>query len=257
MTACAIEGETAGAAATVSPVSGEAGKAGKAEGSGGREEPEEPERPEAARGPEGAWGPDEPAESHGVVEPPVPDESGEPGGGVGAAPRAAAFTIAADGSYAARLTLSGAADAAAWFPERWTLDGHEPYAVPLPLDQPEEPDSDVLPLADGRVLIRRQVADRHTFSLLYPTGPGTGELPLGALGRADGVHLTLLPPRRTVRVRTPFRSGNIPPPSGWWRAGRSDRFMSRMCRGGAPAGSGWTGRGGCWLWTGSPWAAVR
>lgn len=75
--------------------------------------------------------------------------------------------------------------------ERWTLDGHEPYAVPLPLDQPEEPDSDVLPLADGRVLIRRRVADRHAFSLLYPTGPGTGELPLGALGCADP---TLLPP---------------------------------------------------------------
>ncbi|MER5685744.1 hypothetical protein [Streptomyces sp. NPDC002205] len=194
MTVRAIEGDTAGAAATVGPVSGEAGKAGEAEGPEGREEPEEPERPETARGPEGAWGPYEPAESHGVVEPPVPDESGAPDGDVRAAPRAVAFTIAADGSYAARLTLSGAADAAAWFPERWTLDGHEPYAVPLPLDQPEEPDSDVLPLADGRVLIRRQVADRHTFSLLYPTGPGTGELPLGALECADGAHLTLLPP---------------------------------------------------------------
>ncbi|WP_245703712.1 hypothetical protein, partial [Streptomyces lushanensis] len=79
----------------------------------------------------------------------------------------------------------------AWFPERWTLDGPEPYAVPLPLDQPEEPDSDVLPMADGRVLIRRRVADRHDFSLLYPTGPDTGQLPLGALG-CD--RLTLLPP---------------------------------------------------------------
>ncbi|MFF1968802.1 hypothetical protein ACFVW5_35255 [Streptomyces sp. NPDC058232] len=194
MTACAIEGETTGAAATVSPVSGEAGKAGEAEGPGGREEPEEPERPEAARGPEGTWGPREPAMSHGVVDPLVPDESGEPGGGVRATTGAAAFTIAADGSYAARLTLSAAADAAAWFPERWTLDGHEPYAVPLPLGRPEEPDSDVLPLTDGRVLIRRQVADRHTFSLLYPTGPGTGELPLGALECADGARLTLLPP---------------------------------------------------------------
>ncbi|WP_329164033.1 hypothetical protein OHB49_29580 [Streptomyces sp. NBC_01717] len=194
MTACAIEGDTTGAAATVNPVPGEAGKAGEAEGPGGREEPEEPERPEAARGPEGVWVPYEPAKSHGVVDPLVPDESGEPGGGVRATTGAAAFTIAADGSYAARLTLSGAVDAAAWFPERWTLDGHEPYAVPLPLGQPEELDSDVLPLADGRVLIRRQVADRHTFSLLYPTGPGTGELPLGALECADGARLTLLPP---------------------------------------------------------------
>ncbi|MGW4228868.1 hypothetical protein ACWEF9_06200 [Streptomyces sp. NPDC004980] len=100
------------------------------------------------------------------------------------------LTIAADHSYAARLTTAAGADPA-WFPERWTLDGPEPYAVPLPLDQPEEADSDVLPLSDGRVLIRRRVADRHAFSLLYPTGPGTGELPLGALECTD---LVLLPP---------------------------------------------------------------
>jgi len=121
-----------------------------------------------------------------------------PGGDEPHAPvRRPAFTIAADGSYAARLAQGGVpagpsgTDARAWFVERWTLDGHEPYAVPLPLDQPEEPDSDVLPLTDGRVLIRRRVADRHAFSLLYPTGPGTGELPLGAVGCEE---LTLLPP---------------------------------------------------------------
>ncbi|MEV6166091.1 hypothetical protein AB0L71_30090 [Streptomyces sp. NPDC052052] len=115
----------------------------------------------------------------------------------GAAPAPSPFTIAADGSYAARLTRGAVAtdhpaDAAqAWFVERWTLDGHEPYAVPLPLDQPEERDSQVLPLADGRVLIQRRVADRHAFSLLYPTGPGTGELPLGSVGCAE---TSLLPP---------------------------------------------------------------
>ncbi|WP_406418979.1 hypothetical protein [Streptomyces sp. NBC_00842] len=169
MTACATEGETAsaaGAAQTVEPGSGK---------------------------------PDESGE---------PDEIGEFGGPAvggpdahGAAVRANAFTITADGSYAARLTVArevaGEASGGgtmAWFPERWTLDGHEPYAVPLPLNQPEEPDSDVLPLADGRVLIRRRVADRHAFSLLYPTGPGTGELPLGALECADDTPLTLLPP---------------------------------------------------------------
>ncbi|MEW2180616.1 hypothetical protein AB0890_30370 [Streptomyces sp. NPDC005406] len=105
-----------------------------------------------------------------------------------------AFTLTADGAYAARLTAAhdGAAGPdAAWYAERWTLDGPEPYAVPLPLDQPEEADSQLLPLADGRVLIRRRVAGRHTFSLLYPTGPGTGELPLGAVECAE---LTLLPP---------------------------------------------------------------
>lgn len=47
------------------------------------------------------------------------------------------------------------------------------------------------PLADGRVLILRQVADRQMFSLLYPTGPGTGELLLGAVACAG---MTLLPP---------------------------------------------------------------
>lgn len=99
------------------------------------------------------------------------------------------FTIAADGSYAARLAGSGEA----WFPERWTLDGPEPYAVPLPADQPEEPGTEVLPLADGRVLIHREAMGRHLFSLLYPTGPATGELPLGAVEFGGGP-LTLLPP---------------------------------------------------------------
>ncbi|MGW0958829.1 hypothetical protein ACWD4K_07290 [Streptomyces gelaticus] len=150
------------------------------------------------------------AEDHGdaVRENGEPEASGVPddppdaearGGGAppGTAPAAPAFTIAADGSYAARLALAQVAAEAsgeaggAWFVERWTLDGPEPYAVPLPLDQPEEPDSEVLPLADGRVLIRRRVADRHAVSLLYPTGPGTGELPLGSVECAE---LTLLPP---------------------------------------------------------------
>ncbi|MFC5719977.1 hypothetical protein ACFP1Z_07305 [Streptomyces gamaensis] len=103
--------------------------------------------------------------------------------------RRATFTVTADGSYAARLALD--AGTGGWFPERWTLDGPEPYAVPLPGGQPEEPDSEVLPLADGRVLIRRRVAERHTLALLYPTGPSTGELPLGAV---ECRHLSLLPP---------------------------------------------------------------
>jgi hypothetical protein len=97
------------------------------------------------------------------------------------------ITVTADGTYAARLAGRGEA----LFVERWTLDGHEPYAVPLPLDQPEEPGTDVLPMADGRVLIRRRVAGRHTFSLLYPAGPGTGERLLGGV---ESAHLSLLPP---------------------------------------------------------------
>ncbi|MFP3991070.1 hypothetical protein U9R90_27090 [Streptomyces sp. E11-3] len=102
----------------------------------------------------------------------------------------AEFTIAADGSYAARLAREHATGDA-WRAERWTLDGPEPYAVPLPLDQPEEPGTGVLPMTDGRVLIHRAVDGRQMFSLLYPTGPGTGELPLGAMECAA---LRLLPP---------------------------------------------------------------
>ncbi|MFD3499151.1 hypothetical protein [Streptomyces sp. NPDC058678] len=99
--------------------------------------------------------------------------------------------ITADGAYAARLTLDGDS----WFPERWTLDGPEPYAVPLPGNQPEEPGTEVQPMGDGRVLIRRLADGRHNFSLLYPTGPATGELPLGAVECPDeGTRLRLLPP---------------------------------------------------------------
>ncbi|MFG2191378.1 hypothetical protein [Streptomyces sp. NPDC048639] len=103
--------------------------------------------------------------------------------------RPAPMAIAADGGYAARL-VSGV-QPGSWYPERWTLGGPEPYAVPLPLDQPEEVESELLPLADGRVLIRRRVADRHDMALLYPSGPSTGELPLGSV-MCD--QLTLLPP---------------------------------------------------------------
>ncbi|GGN92162.1 hypothetical protein GCM10011579_089640 [Streptomyces albiflavescens] len=102
-----------------------------------------------------------------------------------------ACVITADGTYAARLTLAGDS----WYPERWTLDGPEPYAVPLPAHQPEEPGTEVQPLTDGRVLIHRVTDGRHVFSLLYPTGPGTGELPLGAVECPhEGTRLRLLPP---------------------------------------------------------------
>lgn len=102
---------------------------------------------------------------------------------------AAPLVTTADGTYAARLALDGGS----WFPERWTLDSPEPYAVPLPGNQPEEPGTEVLPMADGRVLIHRVVDGRHAFALLYPTGPKTGEVPLGAVECGEA-RLTLLPP---------------------------------------------------------------
>ncbi|MFC9067269.1 hypothetical protein [Streptomyces harbinensis] len=102
------------------------------------------------------------------------------------------LSIAADGSYAARLVRAPGTAGDAWYAERWTLDGPEPYAVPLPAGQPEEPDSPVQPLADGRVLIARYADGRYHLALLYPSGPETGELPLGAL--ESPVPLRLLPP---------------------------------------------------------------
>ncbi|MGW1147726.1 hypothetical protein ACWD6I_22340 [Streptomyces sp. NPDC002454] len=121
-------------------------------------------------------------------EPPAPPLPPGPGGVSGS------LVITEDGGYAARLTRS--ADAAdRWFPERWTLDGPEPYAVPLPGPRPEEPGTEVQPMADGRVLVRRPVADRHEFSLVYPTGPRTGEVRLGALDQGPRTaRWSLLPP---------------------------------------------------------------
>ena len=117
-----------------------------------------------------------------AIEPRTAPEDGVPRAGC---------TITADGAYAARLTLDGDC----WFPERWTLDGPEPYAVPLPGNQPEEPGTEVQPMGDGRVLIRRTTEGRHVFSLLYPTGPGTGEVLIGAVECPDeGTRLSLLPP---------------------------------------------------------------
>ncbi|MBQ0985008.1 hypothetical protein KBZ10_10860 [Streptomyces sp. F63] len=99
-----------------------------------------------------------------------------------------ALTLAADGSYAARL-LPG--PEGGLLTERWTLSGPEPYAVRLPGARPEGPDSEVLPLADGRVLIRRRLDGRHALALLYPAGSVTGEQPVGSVGRE---RLRLLPP---------------------------------------------------------------
>ncbi|MEU1230619.1 hypothetical protein [Streptomyces sp. NPDC005828] len=121
-----------------------------------------------------------------AIETTAEDDDRDPG-----AAWPAGFTITANGAYAARL--AGAGDAL--YVERWTLDGPEPYAVPLPLDQPEERGTQLLPLADGRVLVARRVdGRRNTFSLLYPTGPATGELRLGSVEAPGSEHLVLLPP---------------------------------------------------------------
>lgn len=129
--------------------------------------------------------------------------------------RHSTFTIAADGAYAARLNASAEEG---WFPERWTLDGPEPYAVPLPGARPEEPDSQVLPLTDGRVLIARREGGAHRLALLYPTGPSTGEL---ALGSVESERLTLLPPapcgRRAYALTVGEHSTGV-----WLVAGSSD-----------------------------------
>lgn len=114
------------------------------------------------------------------------------------------LVIAADGSYGARLTRRDDAEGG-WFAERWTLDGPEPYAVPLPADTPEEPGTQVLPLADGRVLVARRETGAHRLALLYPSGPATGELALGAV---DSEWLTLLPPTPCGRLAYALVTGS-------------------------------------------------
>lgn len=127
-------------------------------------------------------------------------ESGAAAAGTAAgAPRTvrrSGFTIAADGSYAACLAEGVTPDGAGrgLLVERWTLGGPEPYAVPLPGRQPEEADTQVLPLADGRVLVRRRVADRWDLVLLHPSGPETGSGPELLVGSLTGDDVRLLPP---------------------------------------------------------------
>ncbi|MFI8104817.1 hypothetical protein [Streptomyces sp. NPDC086023] len=156
-----------------------------------------------------------------------------------------AFTIAADGSYAARLAGEGEAR----FPERWTLDGPEPYAVPLPLDQPEEADSEVLPLTDGRVLIHRRVAERHAFALLYPTGSGgsagprTGELALGGIEAREEQRVTLLPPAPDGRSAYALVAGGGT--STVWRVAGGTSAPERVAElAGSCSGGVWLDRAG-------------
>lgn len=104
------------------------------------------------------------------------------------AARCTPLVLAAGGGYAARLVTRGGEG---WYPERWTLHGPEPYAVPLPGGQPEDAGSEVLPLADGRVLIARRAAELCHFALVHPSGPRTAEVPLGSV---DCRALRLLPP---------------------------------------------------------------
>lgn len=135
---------------------------------------------------------------------PAPPASTPPGPATARVVRRAGFTIAADGSYAACLAEAALPGGGGWFTERWTLGGPEPYAVSLPGAQPEEPGTQVLPLPDGRVLIRRRVADRHDLALLHPAGPGTAEVPLCSL---RGEEVRLLPPAPGAAFALTYEDG--------------------------------------------------
>ncbi|WP_335981160.1 hypothetical protein [Streptomyces sp. CA2R106] len=130
------------------------------------------------------------------------------------------FTISADGAYAACLAAATVPSeegegGGGWYVERWSLDGPEPYAVALPGPRPEEPGTQVLPLPDGRVLVRRGTAagtaadaapagTRHDLSLLYPSGTGTGSQEIGAL---TGTDVRLLPPAPFGAFATCYDAG--------------------------------------------------
>ena len=113
----------------------------------------------------------------------------------------------------------------------------------------------MLPLADGRVLIRRRVDGRAHFSLLYPTGPATGELPLGAV-EAPAERLVLLPPSPDGICAYALSVG--PTSTTLWlvAGGAFGPEHLAECRAAARAGSGWTVRAGCWPSTGG-WTAGR
>ncbi|MBD0837293.1 hypothetical protein [Streptomyces sp. TRM68416] len=187
MTACAIEtaaGDSDGAPTEADAVAGAGGDAGGGEGAGTGGDTRAGEGAKAGEG-AGTSGDTGAGESAGT------GGGAKAGGGAVAPSPHRSCSITADGVYAARLASAGDC----WFPERWTLDGPEPYAVPLPGNQPEEPGTELQPMGDGRVLIRRPTAGRHVFSLLYPSGPGTGELLLGAVECPDAdTRLRLLPP---------------------------------------------------------------
>jgi hypothetical protein len=126
-----------------------------------------------------AWGP---PPATGPAAPRPPAARGPVPDGRRAAPgprvvRRDGFAIAADGSYAACLADAGRG----WFVERWTLDGPEPYTVALPAARPESAGTRVLPLPDGRVLVRRGGPGRAELALVYPAGSGTGEQALGSV----------------------------------------------------------------------------
>ncbi len=96
-------------------------------------------------------------------------------------------------------------------------------------------------MGDGRVLIHRLVAGRHAFALLYPTGPGTGELPLGAVECPEpGTRLFLLPPA-PGGVRAAPRSPSGRAQRGVAGGGRGVRARAARRGAGALLGRGLAG----------------
>ncbi|GHJ37969.1 hypothetical protein [Streptomyces sp. TS71-3] len=133
-----------------------------------------------------------------------------------------------------------------WFPERWTLDGPEPYRVALPARRPEQQTSEVLPMGDGRVLIHRTHGHRHVFALLHPTSPGTREIPLGSMdcpvapdapGDLGCAAVRLLPPppggRRAYALAVGARSTAVWLVAGGFSSPRAVAELPGRCTGGA------------------------
>jgi len=104
--------------------------------------------------------------------------------------RRLSFTFAGDGSHAA--CLAAGADGG-WFVESWRLPADSPAAptpLPLPGGRSESLRSQLVALPDGRVLLCRHDADRHTLVLLT-AGPEP-ERVLTSL-RLPGLRLLPLP----------------------------------------------------------------
>ncbi|MFI6348747.1 hypothetical protein [Streptomyces sp. NPDC050560] len=103
------------------------------------------------------------------------------------------YAVSACGSHAARLNRAeGAAGAegagGTWSVERWALHAPVPYAVSLPVPGATAAGDEVLPLPDGRVVLRRGARGRQRVSLLCPSASGTVERPLAEV-YAPGLRL--------------------------------------------------------------------
>ncbi|WP_377271787.1 alpha/beta fold hydrolase [Peterkaempfera sp. SMS 1(5)a] len=159
--------------------------------------------------------------------------------------RRVGFTFSADGSHAACVA---AADGGRWYAESWRLDAPGgaalPTALPLPGGRPENPHTQVVSLADGRVLVCRRDGDLNRLAVLAPAVSHAEEHFVGTL-RAPALRLLPLPVPATVRPGAPVAvalATDARPATSVWLLGPGDG-AAPQCAAEVPGLFG----GGTWL----------